>query len=197
MGRLARENKKRREELEKRMAEMRHQEIDDCPRQLIIDGKLCNFSLEWDKPNWGDFKDQCCWNARYRDAETHEIIMERGTSPTATYDWALSNIMNSLTHFWGKKVTLPNGDDFNVVPCMCFNSEEVEYDRHINKHYVVKPVYRDENGSVKWLCCPMCGNDKIKVEPYNTLCTAALAGSKGTRYYCECGYDWDNVEIMI
>lgn len=196
MGKLAKENKKRWEELQKRMAETRHQEVEDCPKQLIIDGRRCNFSLEWDKPNWGDFQDKCCWNARYRDAETREIVLESGTSPDATYDWALSNMMNNLTHVWGKKVTLPNGKDFNVVQCILFKGEEVEYDRHIDKHYVVKPVYRDENGRIKWRCCPMCGNDKIKVEPYNTLCPEALAGSKGTRYYCECGYGWDEVEIM-
>lgn len=196
MGKLAKENKKRWEELQKRMAETRHQEVEDCPKQLIIDGRRCNFSLEWDKPNRGDFQDKCCWNTRYRDAETREIVLESGTSPDATYDWALSNMMNTLTHLWGRKVTLPNGKDFNVVQCISFKGEEVEYDRHIDKHYVVKPVYRDENGRIKWRCCPMCGNDKIKVEPYNTLCPEALAGSKGTRYYCECGYDWDEVEIM-
>ena len=194
--RLARENKKRWEEMKKHMESIRHQEIDDLPKQLIIDGKLCNFSLEWDKPSRGDFKNECCWNVRYRDAETHEIILDSGTGPTGTYDWALSNMMNELTHVWGKKVTLPNGDEFNVVQCILFKGKEVEYDRHINKHYVIKPYYRDENGRIKWGVCPMCGSDKIKLEPYNALCPEALAGSKGTRYYCECGYNWDNVEIM-
>lgn len=196
MGKLAKENRKQWEELKKRMEETRHQEIEDCPRQLIIDGRLCNFSLEWGKPIGGDFQNECCWNARYRDAETHDIVLDSGTSPTGTYDWALSNMMNNLTHIWGKKVTLPNGKDFNVVQCILFKGKEVEYDRHIDKHYVVKPRYKDKNGKPKWNCCPMCGNDQIKAEPYDTLCCAALAGSKGTRYYCDCGYSWDNVEIM-
>lgn len=195
MGKLARENRKRWEELKKRMENTRHQEVEDCPKQLIIDDKLCNFSLEWGKPNYGEDRKEC-WNARYRDAETNEILLESATSDTASYDWALSNLMNRLTHLWGEKITLPNGEDFNVVQCILYKGEEVTYDRHIDKHYVIKPRFKDEQGRVKWGCCPMCGSDKLSVEHYNTLCPEALAGSKGTRYYCKCGYNWDNIEVM-
>lgn len=173
------------------------QEVTDCPQQLIIDGKLCNFSLEWDKPNYGDYKDEYCWNARYRDNETHEIVLERATSPTSGYDCAISNLLHALKHRLKRSITTTDGKDYNVVECILYKGEDVTYDLKIDKHYVIRPnFFVDGNGNYNFNVCPMCGSKNLREEPYNTLCEHALAGSKGVKYYCECGYNWDDIEIM-
>lgn len=177
----------------------RCQEITDAPPQLIIKERLCNFFLEYGMVGalWkldSNEDRSLAYISGYKDAKTGEVVINSGGY---TPDYAISNLLNRLRNSWDLRLKDKEGKDINIVDCILYNGKEVSYDVHVDKHYVVKPNFcKDKNGNFRWHVCPMCGNDKLRVEPYNTLCHAALAGSKGTRYYCDCGYDWDNIEIM-
>lgn len=200
MGKYSRASKKFYEELEKQREMTRCQEITDCPPQLYIEDRLCNFFLEYGLVGslWKldtDKEKTLAYISGYKDAETNEIVINSGGY---TPDLAIRNLLNRLHNAWYFRPKDVNGKPLCVVQCILYKGDEVSYDIHIDKHYVVKPDYSyDENGNYRGYVCPMCGSDKLKVEPYNTLCPEALAGSKGTRYYCDCGYHWDDVEIMM
>lgn len=179
------------ENLAENNVEHRHQDVADLPGELYIKDVKCRMCLEYDNAK----QDKWSWFVRYRNVETNEVVLESGST---TWDYAVSNMMNTISHNWSD-IKLLNGNKPRIITVGSLHNKN-EYVL-ISRFYKMREYPQLKPGELGkyWGCCPYCDSENVKKEHYcsSPESWAQLAGREGDRYECQdCGYRWDDCYRM-